>query len=108
MTNPLTILARRPKRRGRTVAFLLTAGALALASVNPVQSAAGEQRGAKPTIVLVHGSWADASSWNGVTRAMSKRAGATITEYDAGHLGLMTNPGTVTRVVEQAARTTSR
>ena len=70
MKNPLTTLARRPKRRGRTMAFLLTAAALALASVNPVQSAAGEQRGEKPTIVLVHGSWADASSWNGVTERL--------------------------------------
>ncbi|MEV0287987.1 MULTISPECIES: alpha/beta hydrolase [unclassified Kribbella] len=67
MTNPLT---RRPKRRGRTLAFLLTAAALALASFNPVQSVAGEQRGTKPTIVLVHGSWADASSWNRVTERL--------------------------------------
>jgi pimeloyl-ACP methyl ester carboxylesterase len=52
------------------VAFLLTAAALALASFNPVQSAAGEQRGAKPTIVLVHGSWADASNWNRVTERL--------------------------------------
>ena len=37
-------------------------------------------------------------------RTMSKRAGATITEYDAGHLGLMSAPGVVTRVIEQAAR----
>ncbi|MFI6832254.1 alpha/beta fold hydrolase [Kribbella sp. NPDC050241] len=70
MTNPLTEPARRPKRRGRTLAFLLTAAALVLASFNPVQSAAGEQRGAKPTIVLVHGSWADASSWNRVTQRL--------------------------------------
>jgi pimeloyl-ACP methyl ester carboxylesterase len=70
MTNPLTNPARRPKRRGRTLAFLLTAAALALASVNPVQSVAGEQRGAKPTIVLVHGSWADGSSWNRVTERL--------------------------------------
>lgn len=72
MTNPLTNPARRPKRRGRTVALLLTAAALALASFNPVQSAAGEQRGAKPTIVLVHGSWADASSWNRVTERLQE------------------------------------
>ena len=41
-------------------------------------------------------------------RAMFQRAGATITEYEAGHLGLMTAPGTVTRVIEQAARAVSR
>ncbi|MFG1820654.1 alpha/beta fold hydrolase [Kribbella sp. NPDC049174] len=70
MRNPLTNWARRPKRRGRTLAFLLAAVALGLASFNPVQSAAGEQRGAKPTIVLVHGSWADGSSWNRVTERL--------------------------------------
>jgi len=70
MTNPLTKPVRRPKRRRHTLAFLLTAAALVLASFNPVQSAAGQQRGAKPTIVLVHGSWADASSWNRVTQRL--------------------------------------
>ncbi|MFI7061316.1 alpha/beta fold hydrolase [Kribbella sp. NPDC050124] len=67
MRNPLT---RRPGRRRRTLAFLLAAAAIAVAAINPVQSVAGEQRGAKPTIVLVHGSWADASSWNRVTERL--------------------------------------
>ncbi|WP_433159425.1 alpha/beta fold hydrolase [Kribbella sp. CA-247076] len=70
MTNPLTNPARRTRRRGRALAFLLAAVALALASFNPVQSVAGEQRGTKPTIVLVHGSWADGSSWNAVTERL--------------------------------------
>ena len=70
MTNPMTNPARRRKGRGYPLALLLTAAALALASVNPVQSAAGEQRGEKPTIVLVHGSWADASSWNRITERL--------------------------------------
>jgi pimeloyl-ACP methyl ester carboxylesterase len=39
-----------------------------------------------------------------VQRAMARRAGSTVTEFDAGHLGLVTQPGTVTRVIEQAAR----
>ena len=43
----------------------------------------------------------------GVQRAMASRAGAVTTEYDAGHLGLMTNPATVVRVVETAARATA-
>jgi hypothetical protein len=38
---------------------------------------------------------------------MAERAGAVTTEYDAGHLGLMTNPATVVRVVESAARATA-
>lgn len=70
MRIPLINSARRPTRRGRALALLLTAAALALASSNPLQSAAGGQRGAKPTIVLVHGSWADASSWNRVTERL--------------------------------------
>ncbi|WBQ03628.1 alpha/beta fold hydrolase [Kribbella sp. CA-293567] len=37
-------------------------------------------------------------------RAMANRANATTTTYDAGHVGLMTHPGTVTRVVERAAK----
>ena len=40
----------------------------------------------------------------GAQRMMSQRAGAKITEYDAGHLGLMSHPGTVTNVIKQAAR----
>jgi pimeloyl-ACP methyl ester carboxylesterase len=37
-------------------------------------------------------------------RAMAKRAGSTIIEYDAGHLGLMSDPRTVTQGIERAAR----
>ena len=37
-------------------------------------------------------------------RAMAKRAGSTVTEYDAGHLGLMSDPDTVTQGIERAAR----
>jgi pimeloyl-ACP methyl ester carboxylesterase len=36
-------------------------------------------------------------------RAMAEQAGSTITEYRAGHLGLISDPGTVTRVIERAA-----
>ncbi|NIK61329.1 alpha/beta fold hydrolase [Kribbella shirazensis] len=70
MKNPLTIPARRTPGRWRTLGFLLAAVALAMASFNPAQSVAGEQRGTRPTIVLVHGSWADASSWNRVTERL--------------------------------------
>src|SRR5262249_2262797 len=37
-------------------------------------------------------------------RTMAERAGSTVTEYDAGHLGLMSDPGTVTQGIERAAR----
>ena len=41
-------------------------------------------------------------------RAMAERAGSTITEYDAGHLGLMSDPAIVTREIERAARASVR
>jgi hypothetical protein len=37
---------------------------------------------------------------------MSKRAGAHITEVDAGHLSLISNPGAANRVIIEAARAT--
>lgn len=36
-------------------------------------------------------------------RAMAERAGSTVTEYDAGHLGLLSEPGIVVDVIEEAA-----
>src|SRR5262245_1726411 len=49
---------------------LLTTGAAA-------QTAARQPTGPKPTIVLVHGAWADASSWNRVTKRL-QREGYTV------------------------------
>ena len=46
-----------------TLAALLTVPTLADAQGHP---SAGQGSGVKPTIVLVHGAWADASSWNRV------------------------------------------
>jgi pimeloyl-ACP methyl ester carboxylesterase len=37
-------------------------------------------------------------------RSMAERAGSTITEYDAGHLGLMSDSKIVTEEIERAAR----
>ncbi|MFJ9563947.1 alpha/beta fold hydrolase [Streptomyces fuscichromogenes] len=50
-------------------ALLVTAVDPASASTSPASSDASSHRpatGRKPTVVLVHGAWADASSWNGV------------------------------------------
>lgn len=48
-------------------ALPLAAVALAALTLGPGQSAsAQDNRAAKPTIVLVHGAWADSSSWNEV------------------------------------------
>jgi pimeloyl-ACP methyl ester carboxylesterase len=39
-------------------------------------------------------------------RAMAEHAGAAISYFDAGHLGLISDPKSVTRVIEQAAKAT--
>lgn len=54
-----------------TAAFTLTAsGASATGSHAP---AGGPSHGTTPTIVLVHGAWADASSWGAVTERLQKQ-----------------------------------
>lgn len=72
MRSPLTITAFLAGRRPRVVASLLAAAALVLANLSPVQSVAQAAfRGtAKPTVVLVHGAWADSSSWSGVVERL--------------------------------------
>jgi hypothetical protein len=35
---------------------------------------------------------------------MADRAGSTVIEYDAGHLGLLSEPKIVVHVIEEAAR----
>jgi pimeloyl-ACP methyl ester carboxylesterase len=50
-------------------------GGSARAAAHPVRTATAE--GAKPTIVLVHGAWADSGSWNAVT-ALLQAAGYTV------------------------------
>jgi pimeloyl-ACP methyl ester carboxylesterase len=44
----------------------------------------------------------------GVEQAMAERAGATITQFNAGHLGLISDPKAVTRVIEQAYAAAAR
>jgi pimeloyl-ACP methyl ester carboxylesterase len=43
-----------------------------MATLAPSATAATEQHGPKPTIVLIHGGFADASNWNGVIKDLSK------------------------------------
>jgi pimeloyl-ACP methyl ester carboxylesterase len=69
MTSLLSDPTRHAKRRLPAVATILAVLALLLVSLSPLQGAAaqeGRSGKAKPTIVLVHGAWADASNWNGV------------------------------------------
>ncbi|TDO46637.1 pimeloyl-ACP methyl ester carboxylesterase [Kribbella sp. VKM Ac-2527] len=65
MTSPLSSAVTHARRRPAGAAILLAAVAILLVSLNPAQSVA-QSRTAKPTVVLVHGAWADASSWSGV------------------------------------------
>lgn len=52
----------------------VTAAALAAAFLftSPGMAKRGADSHVKPTIVLVHGAWADGSSWNGVTRRLQR------------------------------------
>lgn len=72
MTTTTSTLTRR---------FLAAAAALLLAAVlmlaPNMASAASPANTVKPTIVLVHGAWADSSSWAGVT-AILQQAGYTV------------------------------
>jgi len=63
-----------------------------------------QQTEAKPTIVLVHGAFADASSWNGVIRSHAQRAGADILEIEGSHVIMISQPQAVTDHILKAAR----
>lgn len=56
------------KRHARAVASWLVAGAFALAM--PLVASAQKSPAQKPTVVLVHGAFADSSSWNGVIQRL--------------------------------------
>ena len=78
---------RSARRRGIVVAVLAITGLLIAgsqvssahaATVRPARAAATTRTsGPKPTIVLVHGAWADSGSWNAVT-ALLQSAGYTV------------------------------
>lgn len=61
-----------PKKWAQRVGAILAALVLALAVLIPVQSASATSAkpAAKPTIVLVHGAWADSSSWAATATAL--------------------------------------
>lgn len=63
----------RPLCRGRPLAVLI--GVLALVGASSVSATADvdRQAGAEPTVVLLHGAFADASSWNGVVERLQDR-----------------------------------
>src|SRR2546423_6843813 len=79
------------------------------------------------TVVLVHGAFADASSWTGVIqrlqargvqvtapanplrgiRSMAERAGATITEVEGSHVIMVSQPQVVADVIMSALEHTN-
>lgn len=65
----------------RSRVFVVTAAAVGLSSLltagATAQTAVSRPMRPKPTIVLVHGAWADASSWNRVTKRL-QREGYTV------------------------------
>ncbi|MEU9759272.1 alpha/beta hydrolase [Streptomyces sp. NPDC047985] len=62
--------ARTAGRLGRTVAAALAAVALAVSAVPAAAADGTDPAGGKPTVVLVHGAFADASGWNGVAQRL--------------------------------------
>ncbi|MEV5204713.1 alpha/beta hydrolase [Streptomyces sp. NPDC053720] len=70
---------KRPSQHRRTrgrISLLATAGvAVALLAVSVAPASAGKgssSPGRKPTVVLVHGAFADSSSWNGVVKRLKR------------------------------------
>ncbi|MFF8914780.1 alpha/beta fold hydrolase [Streptomyces sp. NPDC015032] len=73
--SPSTLLAPRkriPGRRAQTVAAVLTTAALVAAPATAVADGDAGPAGARPTVVLVHGAFADASGWNGVVERLQR------------------------------------
>src|SRR5580704_11300875 len=69
------VMMRLTKLSRRTAGVFGTLGLLSLLLTFPPNAAGAENgdptsTGPKPTIVLVHGGWADGSSWNAVTERL--------------------------------------
>ncbi|MGW0998765.1 hypothetical protein [Streptomyces sp. NPDC002520] len=60
---------------------------------------------AKPTVVLVHGAWADASGWTPVAEELEKR-GYTVKAPPNPLCGLDSDARPVTNLIEQASAAT--
>ena len=85
----------RVLRRGGIVAGLVAAAGLAVAGAAAATAsssgAASHPAGPKPTIVLEHGAWANAASWNGVIRRL-QRDGYTVDAPPNPLMGLAFDP----------------
>jgi len=58
---------------------------------------------AKPTIVFVHGAFADGSSWARVIPLLEKDGYTTTTEIKSSHVPFLSHPRDVAKVIEAAA-----
>ena len=83
----------------RRAATLATAAVVAMVGVGAATSASAAP--AKPTIVLVHGAWADSSSFAGVTEKL-QHDGYTVLAAPNPLRGLSTDAATVAAFVNQA------
>ncbi|MEV5177053.1 alpha/beta hydrolase [Streptomyces flaveolus] len=70
----LRTVFRPTRKRVAVLGAIAGVSALTLAVTTPASAAKAEHRaaGKKPTIVLVHGAFADASSWNGVIKRLQR------------------------------------
>src|SRR5215213_1760008 len=72
------MLAKAAKRSAQAsmwvtaLAALISVGALFSLTASTQAGAASASGAAKPTVVLVHGAWADASGWSDVTTRLQK------------------------------------
>jgi len=70
----LTLTSARPSRRILAVAFgLVLLSLLVLVAGGPAGASSRAGASARPTIVLVHGDWADASSWTSVIERLQEK-----------------------------------
>ena len=102
----------RPRRSGRSLTIAAVFAVLALFAPLGVGGSASaisaDGDGPRPTIVLVHGDWADASSWSGVIALLQRRNFTVIAppnplrgpSIDAAYLAsfLQTIPGSIVLV----------
>jgi hypothetical protein len=57
---------------------------------------------ARPNIVLVHGAWADGSSWSAVIQHL-QADGATTVEVATNHVAMVSHPDEVLQLIRTAA-----
>jgi pimeloyl-ACP methyl ester carboxylesterase len=67
-----SISHHRKTRRLKLAAWVIAVGGLAAAIAAPPLASASKPRAPKPTVVLVHGAFADASGWNDVTNRLQR------------------------------------